>query len=153
MTPLYWDQMARSAREEHMLFLMTITHADLAEPVRVVNDTVSQTALGQTWQGWPLRFKFPGDAETGIRSELTIQNVSREIGDKIRVLKGTISVQVDLVYKAEPNAAVISLPGLRLRNVEVSATTVTGELTSFGSTAVGWPAGRATPARTPGLFA
>lgn len=151
MTPLYWDQVARHAKEEHMLFLLTLTHADLVEPVKVVNDTVDHEALGASWNGWPMQFRFPGDSENGIRSELILQNVTREIGDTVRTLKGDINVQVDLVYKAEPAVAVITLAGLRLRNVSLDVLSVKGELTTMGATATGWPAGRATPARTPGL--
>jgi Domain of unknown function (DUF1833) len=151
MTPTFWSQVSRSAQEEQMLLLMTFTHPNLAEPIRVANDTVDQTINGLVYFGWPLEFQFPSASEIGSKGTLTIQNVDRRIGDTIRDLKGKIAFSFFIVYKSEPSNIVVSQDGYYLANAEVRASYVRAEIVGRGNVAVGWPSGRATPARTPGL--
>jgi Domain of unknown function (DUF1833) len=151
MTPTFWNEVSRSAKEEQMLLLITFTHPSLLEPIRVVNDTVDHSIGGLVYFGWPLEFQFPSASQAGAKGTITIQNVDRRIGDTIRDLKGKISFSFSIIYKSEPDIIITSQDGYTLANVEVKATQVRGEIIGRGSIAVAWPSGRATPARTPGL--
>jgi Domain of unknown function (DUF1833) len=151
MTPTFWSQIARSAQEEQMLLLLTFTHVGLATPIYVANDTVDYTIGGITYAGWPLEFQFPSAAQGSAKGSITIQNVDRRIGDTVRDLKGKIGFSYFLVYKSEPQNIIQQQSGFYLANVEVHASFVKGDIVGRGNIAVGWPSGRATPARTPGL--
>ena len=157
-----WLDMQESG--EAILAFLTITHADLADPITVVSDGVDYVWDGVTYIGFPFRFGLLSDEEGPPRCQIEVQNVDRKIGDALRALSSPARLRLDLVAAGEfdrasdPRVALGTPPveysasHLFLVNVAVDAMMVTGDVVSWDYTQDTWPARRATQDRYPGLF-
>lgn len=149
---------------EAILAFLTITHADLAEPITVVGDGVDYVWDAVTYVGFPFRFALLSDEEGPPRCQIEVQNVDRKIGDALRALPSPARLRLELVaasefdQTADPRTPLGTPPieysasHLFLVNVSVDAMTVTGDVVSWDYTQDTWPARRATQDRYPGLF-
>lgn len=78
-----------TSADEPFLILLEITHPDLAEPVRVVNDTVdasivqddgSGTAVDIAFVACPFQITLPDDVDQQIpKAQLSVDNIGREL--------------------------------------------------------------------------
>lgn len=78
-----------TAPVDRVVVALEITHPDLAEPIRVVNDSESRVIEGHTYL--PVRFgaRLADDIEGQTpRAELTIDNVGRDLTQWIEVTGG-----------------------------------------------------------------
>ena len=138
---------------EVFLPLVTLDHADLAVPIRVVRNTEDVTSRGKFFVAFPFDIILPDQVEDRLAvARLTIDNVSREIGQAIRLVQSPLEVLVEIVRWSEPDVVEMSLPTLYLRNVTWDATTVSGELTVDDLSGEPYPVGRFVPSWFPGLF-
>ena len=65
--------------EDVVLQALEITHPDVPDPIRVVNDAVDQVLGGNTYVGLRFQAKLADDAERPPRAELTMDNVGRPL--------------------------------------------------------------------------
>lgn len=135
------------------LVLVTIDHADLSVPIRVVNNTQDVTSRGDTFTAFPFDVSLPDAREDAPpRARLVIDNVSREIAQAIRTVTGAPSVTLEVIRAADPDTVEMSMPNFTLRNVRWDAAKVQGDLVLEDFTAEPYPAGIFSPASFPGLF-
>lgn len=135
------------------LELLTISHPDLAEPLRFVNNTETITSNGQTYIAFPFRVALPADKERSVpRAQLELDNVSRQIGQVIRQLNSPPTVQIEIIRIDDLDAVEVTLPAMTLNNVRYDALSVSGELSVEDTTREPFPQRSFTPAEFPGLF-
>lgn len=152
-TPKFWEQIALLVRAEEVHVLMVLDHPSFLEPIRIVVDNRNIISDGETYIGWPAKFRLPGDASGSKTASVVYQNVGLETGDIIRRAKGDISIAFNVVMRIEPDASIYDHGGLKLRNVQVTDVSVSAEIVGHGAEAQPWPATRNSPARTPALYA
>jgi hypothetical protein len=134
------------------LVLLEITQADLSAPVRVVNDRIAITHNGDEYIAFPFEITMPDDqAGSAPRARLRIDNVSREIGQAIRLMTTAASVSIKVVRRAAPDTVQMEFPSMVLTNVMVDALTVEGELSFEDLSREPFPAITFSPAEFPGL--
>lgn len=148
------------------LIFATITHPQLVEPVRVVNDTKDFIRDGVTFVGFPFDIQLLSDDDNPPKAQLEIQNVDRRIGQTILPLTTPPRLKIELLSSADFDLTVVprvalGSPGpspeyvadfLFLQNVQVDALTVSADIVGWDYTQVAWPSVRATQSRLPGLF-
>lgn len=135
------------------LTALEITHPDVADPVRVVNDTVSRTIEGDTYV--PLRFqaRLVSDPESGLpRAELVVNNVGRALTQWVERSEGGAGAQCRVLQviagEDTPQYDVsLGVQAMPVRNSEVRV--VLGHADLFGRRAVRL---RHDPETSPGLF-
>lgn len=111
------------------LILLTISHASLAESIKVVNNKVNITSNGLEYIGFPFEIILPDSKEDSQPSaKLTISNVSREIGVAIRLISTPPSVTITIVRQATPDVVEAEFVGMRLNNVKYDVLTVSADL-------------------------
>lgn len=135
------------------LVLLTITHADLITPIRVVNNTEAVTSNGVEYIAYPFAIKLPESRE-GVQphARLTIDNVSREIAQTIRSISTPPTVNIQVIRIDDLDAVEMELPNFQLRNVEWDILTLSGDLQIDDITREPYPQRSFTPAEYPGLF-
>lgn len=75
--------------DEPALCLLEIDHADLAAPIRVVNDVENLTSNGDLFAAAAFDITLPNDLEGQMPSaSLSIDNVDESIGDSIEATGG-----------------------------------------------------------------
>jgi len=138
--------------DEVWLVLLTISHASLAQPIRVVHNNEAITSRGNTFQAYAFSFIMPGQGGDGPgEAQLSIDNTDRVIVETIRSITDAPDVLVEVVLADTPDVVEIALPPLKLRDVTYNAATVTGFL-RFEDLITEPVAETITPSRLPALF-
>jgi len=111
------------------LVLLTISHASLADDIRVVNNKVAITSNGLEYIAFPLQITLPDSKEDSQpSSKLTISNVSREIGQAIRLISTPPSISIKVVRQETPDILEAEFVGMLLSNVRYNMMTVTADI-------------------------
>ncbi len=154
-----------SANPDAVMVFATITHATLADPIRVVNDIVDYQWQGNRFTGVPFMIELLSDTDAPPTAKSRMQNVNGVIGQAVLGLVSSPRIQLDILASsdfADPvdnlrveigsPTAEYSAPRLRLRNVSGDAMMVEGELYSFDLSREPYPVIRTTKDRLPGLY-
>lgn len=135
------------------LALLTIDHADLTVPIRVVCNNEDVASRGEEFIAFPFGFTLPDDKEDAPPgASLTISNVSREIGQAIRSIVGPPTVLIEVVRASDPDTVELVSPVFLLRSVRYDAQQVTGVLMVEDLTREPFPALKFTPGPFPAVF-
>lgn len=135
------------------LMLVTIDHADLADPIRVVRNKENITSRGDLYVAYPFDLTLPDDIEDTItRVNLTIDNVDRSITQTIRTITGAPTVTLEVVLAEEPDEVEAGPFEFALRDVTYNAISVSGELAFEDILNRAVVRHTFTPANFPGLF-
>lgn len=134
------------------LVLLEITHADLAAPIRVVNNTEDVVSNSITYSGFPFEISLPDSNETAPpRATLTISNIGREIGQAIRAISSPPTVKISVIRQQSLDTVEIEHDGMRLSGVTYTAQTVSGDLVREDFVREPYPAITYSPADFNGL--
>lgn len=143
-----------TSADEPMLMLLEITHADLAVPIRVVNDTQNITVLGNEYIACPFQITLPDDQDQQVpKAVVSVDNIGRELTTWLEVSNGGkgAKLRVMAVRPSEPNILELDMK-LDLSGLSINNQTVDGELgyrNTMMRAAVGM---RYDPISSPGVF-
>ena len=143
---------AWSPEGDQPLALLTIDHDDLDAPHRLVNDRAGVTSGGEVFTAFNFELQPPskyGDAPP--HAQITIDNVSREIGQSLRSVATPATVTLQIVRRSDPDTIEAEWTGLRLVNVSIDALQVTGDLLFEDLVREPYPGRTFSPAEFPGL--
>lgn len=145
------------AQESDEVFapLLTITHPDLANPIRIVGDTQGVTKAGDSYNTAPFYYELPDDQEGRIQKvKIKIANVSRELVAMIRTISTAPDVKFEIVRISDPDDVVAGPYEFRLDNVAYDDLTIEGELGRKHRLEIEYPkrAYSYVPANFPGMF-
>ena len=138
---------------EVFLLLLTLDHADLAAPIRVVNNMVNVTSRGEVYFAYPFEIALPDeDPESLARVTLRIDNVDREIVKSLRTIQAPLAVALEVVMASSPGVVEAGPFEMTLVAAEYDALTVTGELAFEDVLNEPFPGHSYVPSEYPGLF-
>lgn len=138
--------------DEVWLILVTIDHADLANPIRVVSNMEDITSNGETFVGLPFEIILPDENpdEPG-EVMLRVDNVDKTIVETVRIIQSPPTVKVQVVLASQPDSIEAEIDGLTMRDVTWDVGVVEGRL-RLDDLVVEPLSETITPARFPGLF-
>jgi hypothetical protein len=111
------------------LVLLEIDHSSLSEPIRVCNNKVNIMSNGEDYIGFPFEIILPDSKEDSPpTSKLRIDNVSREIGQAIRLISSPPSVTIKVVRQETPDVIEAEFSGMYMTNVSYDAFSVEADL-------------------------
>lgn len=138
--------------EDVWLLLLTLTHPDLQEPIRIVNDVSEITSNGNRFFPFGFDFEFPFDApDRAPEARISIDNVSLELIETIRSISSPPTVRMDFIRAAAPDVLELTLDGFRLRDTTWDSDRISGVLAQEDIITEGYPADAFTPASFRGL--
>jgi len=138
--------------DEVWLVLLTIEHASLATPIRVVNNTEDITSGGDLFQAFPFRIIPPGEDPDGpMRASIAFDNVERTAITAIRSLSSPPLVTIEVILASAPNTIEMSYTGMQLLEAAYDQFEITGEL-MYEALMTEPITLSMTPSRMPGLF-
>ncbi len=115
--------------DEVWLILLTITHASLAQPIRVVNNKANITSNGNLFVALAFEIEPPGeDPEAPLSSRLRIDNVDRVIVDSLRGISSAPEATIQIILASTPNTIEAEFEGMTVRDVKYDAGAITAEL-------------------------
>lgn len=142
-----------SETSEVFLLLLTISHASLSVPIRVVNDFQNLTSNGNLYTAFPFTIVLPEEKEEQPpRMRLVIDNVDRTIVQALRSLTSPPTIQLDVVLAIQPDTVEASFPGFTLRQSNYDQLVVEGDLTLEEIVVEPFPEGSFDPQSFAGIF-
>jgi hypothetical protein len=137
------------ATGEAWLILVTIAHASMAAPIRVVANNENITSNGELFVAWDFDIVLPG--EDPAQARLSIGNIDPLIVRALREISGPPSVTVQVVLSSDYDAVEVEFAGLVLRQAGYDPGTISGELV-FEEILTEPVATTLTPAMFPGMY-
>lgn len=151
-----------------LLWLLTIDHPNLSEPIRVVSDYFEYLIGGALYLAMPFEVQPLTDNDQQTFAQLRMQNIDRRIGQALdrdlagirAVVTATAHMSSDFDLSVEPRVplniddlpAIYHFEQFELADVQVNAVDITGKISLVDVTQEPWPFTRATADRFPGLF-
>lgn len=133
--------------------LVTIDHPSLSSPLRFANDNQNVVSRGDTFLAYPFTVKLPTERDRSVPSaNLIIDNVSQSIGATLRTITTAPTVLIEIVRMDDTDVVEASFPLFEMRNVEVNALSISGELLVVDIMREPFPQRNFTPSEYPGLF-
>lgn len=119
-----------STSGEAPVYLLEITHAQLAVPIRVVNDNSDIVSNGDTYTAFAFRINLPDDVAGRLpRAQLTLDNLGRELTSWLDASNGGKGAQVRIMQVMRDAPDVIEYEiTLDLIGVSQNVAEVTGTL-------------------------
>lgn len=139
---------------EAFLVLLTLSHPDLAQPIRVTSDGKDTPSRGSTYLQYPFEVTLPDEGDEAPPSvSLRIDNVDRQIVAAVRGITGdAITVRLEVVLASTPDVVEAGPYDFALREVSYDAQTIEGTLHYEDIIAEPYPGDSFTPSRFPGQF-
>lgn len=150
----YKSTLAQVSAPEAPLILLEITHPDLTQPVRVVNDTVDVLSTGNNYIAYPFRVTLPDDVENTLpKAKLSIDNVGKDLMYWIEKSGGGTgsSVRFIQIMRSRPNLIEWEIT-MALSNVQATMQEISAELgfeNLFAKPAIRF---QYRPENSPGIF-
>lgn len=142
-----------SATADAFLILLTLSHAEMAAPIRVSSDAVDTVSRGETFVAFPFALTLPDDIDNqSPEARLTIDNIDRQIVQALRNIVSAPDVLIEIVRAATPDVIEARFQDFRLTNVTYDSQIVSGNLSIEDFTMEPYPAGTFSPGYFPGLF-
>lgn len=124
------ENLLATSADEPFLVLLEITHADLAIPVRVVNDVQSITSNSVEFIGCPFNITLPDDVSGQMpQATLEIDNIGRDLTEWLEYSRGGQGARCRImqIMRSDPDLIEFDMT-LDLTNMVISNTKVTGVL-------------------------
>ncbi|MEY9703711.1 DUF1833 family protein [Bradyrhizobium sp. YCK136] len=145
------------------IFLLTITHAELEDPIHLTTDPTtrfSDVPLVYGTMSRGVQFLYAGidvtlpdeQDKAPPASKLTIANVTRELIPLARSVSTPPSVKIEAVLASAPDAVEMIWPAMDMSNLTYDASFLQFDLTMDALVTEPYPSGTFSPASFPGLF-
>lgn len=135
------------------LNLLTIDHADLPSPIRLVDNTQDVTAGADTYTAFPFVLELPADQEGEVpRATLTIDNVSQELTAEVRSISSPFTVELSVVMASSPSTVEAGPFSFTSTSVEYDVQRMTFTLAYENLLQEPFPATTYAPSNYPNLF-
>lgn len=96
--------------DQPFLVLLEITHPDLAQPIRVVDDVQNVTSNGNEFVALPFRVTLPDDISGQIpQATLEVDNVGRELTTWLEISRGGQNAKCRIMQILRSDPDVIEL--------------------------------------------
>jgi hypothetical protein len=139
--------------DEVWLQLLTIEHADLPTPIRLVNNTEDIVSDGETFTAWSFPPILPAQNEGELPTlELMLDNVTREFTATFRSLSTPFTITQEIVRAADPDTIEAGPFVFESRTARISDRTLRIELGTEAIMNEPFPEATYTPTTNPALF-
>jgi hypothetical protein len=138
--------------DQAFLVLLTVTHPDLPDPIRVVRNRKQIVSRGNTFLAFPFEVELPTDGSDAPQAQITVSNVSRRIGKALEALVTPPNCLIELVLASTPDTVERAWDQFLLTEASWDAFNLTGTISRRTYWDEPWPRKRVTPAGFPGLF-
>jgi hypothetical protein len=145
--------LSRTGEGRQLMLLLTVTHVDLPEPIRVCLNTVPITSRGNVFHPYPFRITLPEEREEqASHSKLVIDGVDRTMVAVLRTVSTPPEVVIELVLSTSLDLVEYFSAPMRWRGISYTVTMVEGLLEGPRIFYSRFPRDVFSPNTTPGVF-
>jgi hypothetical protein len=136
-----------------LLVLLDVAHADLAETIRLVNNTKDIVSNGNTYTATAFEATLPPDTEDRLpTAQLRVTNVDQTLMTALRSVSSSPTFTLRVVNSDTPDVSEWGPMNMELRGHESDAQFIRLNLSQTDLTQEGFPYPRFDPPNVPGLF-
>ena len=147
------EAMYAERTEELLLVLLTITHGELEDPLRLVLNTENITSRGEEYLAFLFDIQLPGeDAEAVPQAQIVFNNIDRRIVSILESTTEAPQLTIELIRWADPDTVEASWTGMTLGQVTYDVEKVSATLTYEDVSKEAFPVGTFSPGWFPGMF-
>ena len=147
---------------EVAMALLTVSHADLDEAVRLTTNPVERLqedpllygtrSRGERYLFAPIEVELPQDVNDGDpTARLAIDNIDLTLIDTLRSIEEGATITLEIVLASDPDTVEISFPSMKMVSVEYDRDAVAIDLAIDPLVTEPWPGDSFTPSAFPGL--
>lgn len=148
------QSMLAQETDEVWLPCITISHADLAQDIRLVYNTEPVVRTAGTFLPYAFEIAIPAQTDEEVpQVQLTVDNADLDVNDKLRELVGEPSVTLEVALASSPNTVEAGPFAMQLASINADVSTISGTLgfeADIFSQKV--PAQSYLPTTSPGIF-
>lgn len=153
LSPQLIAQLLAQESNDPFLTLITLSHPDWAEDVRLVNNSVDITSRGNVFMAFPVKIRLSADdGETAKTFSLELDNVSLELVDKIRTVTTAIGVKLEMILASLPDDIQISYSELEIATITYNKSKIQASIVLDNFLNTELTSERYGPINYPGLF-
>ncbi len=151
-----------SQTKEAFIVLMTISHPNWTDDVRISSDPTSLLPVanvrGTLSNGLEYLFgnfaiTLPSqDSTQTTRATISVDNVSREIVRQLRQANTKVNIDLKVVLSSNPDLVEVTVSDFKLERVQYDAFVVTGDISIEYFDLEPFPFQRFTPSKFPAIF-
>lgn len=145
------------------IFLLTITHAALVQPIRLTTDATERKSTdplvyrtmsrGNEFLYAGIDITLPDEVDKAPpASKLIVANVTRDLIPLARSISTPAQVKIEVVLASALNTVEMVFPAMDMTNLSADAARLTFDLTMDALATEPYPAGSFSPASFPGLY-
>lgn len=144
------------------IVLLTISHDSWTDDVRVSSDPTQILPIagvrgtvsnGDEYLFAPFSVNLPAQDDSGVaRANISVENVSRELMQRIRSSTSAVGITIQVVLASDPDTAEMTASDFRLETVNYDAFTVSGDISVEYFDLEPFPAQRIVPSKWPAVF-
>ena len=139
--------------DEVWLVLLTISHDDLTDDIRVVNNNEDIFSNGETYYACPFEPVLPSSSDEGPpAARLRVDNINQDIVKAIREVESHVSLRFDVIVADDPDTIEQTYSGFALADATATVGEVTGTLTLDDLRLEAYPARSFSPQYFSGIF-
>ena len=103
--------------------LLTFTHPNISEPIRLVNNNEALTYDGHEYMGFPFEFTPPAEEEDREAvANVEVSNVDRRLVESLRTIQSLAGVDIQVVrWKQGAVTREMHIPGMYLMSADINA--------------------------------
>jgi len=132
---------------------LTITHADIASPIRLVNNPVALERGGYSYSPFAFTVELPAEKDGEIGdAKLSVDAVDLSIIAAIRSIETAPSVEIAVALADSPDTTEVAFGSFLWRDITYNKFTVSGSLTYEDRLDIYVPSKCFTPTIVPGVF-
>ena len=152
-SPAFVQAVLEENTEHAFLFLLTLDHASLDEPIRLVNDLQDVTSRGNVYSAFPFELILPqDDGETLPEVVISISNVSLELIESVRSIESALNVTLEIILSDSPDYIEMSIEGMKTNSINYDANKLQAVCQVEDVLNLAFPKELYLPSNFPGLF-
>lgn len=153
LSPALIAQLYAQESTDPFLILITLSHPDWDEPVRLVNNSVDIISRGNTYMAFPVDVVLPPDDGESL-PEVTIEfdNVSLLLIGKFRTVTRDINADLDMILASLPDEVQMAISELTIESITYNLTRISARLVLDNFLNTEMTSEKYTPKNFPGIF-
>ena len=152
-SPAFVQAVLQENTDHAFLFLLTLDHVDLAQPIRLVNNIENITSRGNLYSAFPFELILPqDDGETLPEVIISMSNVTLELVADIRTLQGALDVTLEIVLGDSPDYVEMAIVGMKTSSISYDAQRLQATCQVEDVLNLSFPQELYLPSNFPGLF-
>lgn len=153
LSPEMLAQIFGQEADDCFLVLLTISHPDMPQPIRLVNNTEDVVSNGETYSAFPFKITLPADdGEKMHEVPIELDNASLELIETLRSITDPLDVNLKMILGSIPDDIQMEMGELKIGSIIYNKDRITGKMYQDNFMNSALTSEKYTPKNFPGLF-